>query len=61
MKNKQWVRVTAEVHLEYKEEYHGIGPVLYAKRIEKKPISRKKTWYILTEIKDYKGYAEVYI
>ena len=28
-------RQTAEVKLEYKEEYHGIGPVLYAKRIEK--------------------------
>ena len=39
LKNKQWVRVTAEVRSEYKEEYHGIGPVLYAKKIEgaKKP------------------------
>ncbi len=34
LKNKQWVRVTAEVHSEYKEEYHGVGPVLYAKKIE---------------------------
>ncbi|MFR0986172.1 MAG: hypothetical protein ACLSFZ_06290 [Frisingicoccus sp.] len=33
LKNKQWVRVTAEV-LEHRDEYHG-GPVLYAKRIEK--------------------------
>jgi uncharacterized repeat protein (TIGR03943 family) len=35
LKNKQWVRVTAEVRLEHRDEYHGIGPVLYAKRIEK--------------------------
>jgi len=35
LKNKQWVKVTAEVRLEYKEEYHGVGPVLYAKKIEK--------------------------
>lgn len=35
LKNKQWVRVTAEVHLEHRDEYHGIGPVLYARRIEK--------------------------
>lgn len=33
--NKQWVKVTAEMHYEEREEYHGIGPVLYAKNITK--------------------------
>jgi uncharacterized membrane protein YcgQ (UPF0703/DUF1980 family) len=34
LKNKMWVTLTAEVKVEYNEEYQDKGPVLYAKRIE---------------------------
>ena len=34
LKNKMWATVTAEIKLEYNEEYGEKGPVLYAKRIE---------------------------
>lgn len=34
LKNRQWVKVIAEVKLEYQKEYKGDGPVLYAKSIE---------------------------
>ena len=39
LKNKQWVTVTASIRVEPREEYGGIGPVLYAERIQsaKKP------------------------
>lgn len=31
--HKQWVRVTAEVRVEFRKEYKGKGPVLYAKKL----------------------------
>ena len=34
---KQWLEVTAEVHYEYRQEYHGEGPVLYAKHLKSAP------------------------
>ena len=34
LKNKMWITLTAEVKVEYNEEYKDKGPVLYAKRIE---------------------------
>jgi len=33
LQNRQWVRVTAEVKMEYWEDYKGIGPVLYADNV----------------------------
>lgn len=35
LKAKEWVKVTASVHQEYREEYKGEGPVLHAIRVEK--------------------------
>ncbi|PXV85666.1 putative repeat protein (TIGR03943 family) [Lachnotalea glycerini] len=39
LKHRQWIKITAEVRIEYREEYKGKGPVLYAKKIAagKKP------------------------
>lgn len=34
LKQKEWVKVTAEVHKEYWEDYKGEGPVLYAVKVE---------------------------
>ena len=34
LKNKMWIRLTAEIKVEYNESYQEEGPVLYAKRIE---------------------------
>ena len=34
LKQKSWVRVTAEVHKEYWEDYKGEGPVLHAIKVE---------------------------
>lgn len=34
LKQKSWVKVTAEVHKEYWEDYKGEGPVLYAVKVE---------------------------
>ena len=34
---KQWLEVTAEVRYEYRQEYHGEGPVLYAKHLKSAP------------------------
>lgn len=34
LKHKQWVKVTAEIRVEYRKEYKGKGPVLYAKKLE---------------------------
>lgn len=34
LKQKAWVKVTAEVHKEYWEDYKGEGPVLYAVKVE---------------------------
>ncbi len=34
LKQKDWVKVTAEVHKEYWEDYKGEGPVLYAVKVE---------------------------
>lgn len=31
--HKQWVRLTAEIRVEYRKEYKGKGPVLYAKKL----------------------------
>ncbi len=31
---KEWVRVTAKIHLEEQAAYRGIGPVLYAEKVE---------------------------
>lgn len=31
--HKQWVRLTAQIRLEYRKEYKGKGPVLYAKKL----------------------------
>lgn len=30
LQNKQWIKITAEVHKEYFEDYKQVGPVLYA-------------------------------
>ena len=35
LKTKDWVRVQAEVRVEYQKEYRGEGPVLYAKKVER--------------------------
>ena len=35
LKQKEWVRVTATVTREYREEYQGEGPVLHAVSVEK--------------------------
>ena len=35
LKTKDWVRVQAEVRVEYQKEYRGGGPVLYAKKVER--------------------------
>ncbi|MDE6926979.1 MAG: GTPase, partial [Acetatifactor sp.] len=35
LKQKEWVRVTATVSKEYREEYKGEGPVLHAVSVEK--------------------------
>ena len=35
LKTKGWVRVQAEVRVEYQKEYRGEGPVLYAKKVER--------------------------
>ncbi len=39
LKNKQWITLTAQIRVENRHEYQGVGPVLYAKRITsaKKP------------------------
>ncbi len=34
LKNKMWVNLTAEIKIEYDEQYKETGPVLYASRIE---------------------------
>lgn len=34
LKTKQWVKVRAEIGVEYQKDYHGEGPVLYAKKVE---------------------------
>ncbi|MBU5469605.1 GTPase [Falcatimonas sp. MSJ-15] len=34
LKQKDWVMVTADIKVEYKEDYQGEGPVLYAKNVE---------------------------
>ncbi len=34
LKNEMWITLTAEVKIEYNEEYGEKGPVLYAKRVE---------------------------
>lgn len=31
--HKQWVKLTAQIHVEYRKEYKGKGPVLYAKKL----------------------------
>jgi len=31
--HKQWVRLTAQIRVEYRKEYKGKGPVLYAKKL----------------------------
>ena len=33
-RTKQWVKVRAEVGVEYQKDYHGEGPVLYARSVE---------------------------
>jgi putative membrane protein len=33
LKHRQWITLTAEIRLEYRQEYKSIGPVLYAKKI----------------------------
>lgn len=33
LQHKQWVRLTAQVRVEYRKEYKGKGPVLYAKKL----------------------------
>jgi uncharacterized repeat protein (TIGR03943 family) len=33
IKHRQWITVTAQVQVEYRKEYKGKGPVLYAKKI----------------------------
>lgn len=33
IKHRQWITMTAQVHVEYRKEYNGKGPVLYAKKI----------------------------
>lgn len=33
LKHKQWITITAEVRVEFRKEYKGKGPVLYAKKI----------------------------
>lgn len=33
LKHKQWITLTAQVRMEYRKEYKGKGPVLYAKKI----------------------------
>ena len=34
VKMRQWIRITAEIKIEYVRQYEGEGPVLYAKLIE---------------------------
>jgi uncharacterized membrane protein YcgQ (UPF0703/DUF1980 family) len=33
IKHRQWITITAQVQVEYRKEYKGKGPVLYAKKI----------------------------
>lgn len=35
LEQRDWVKVTAVVKEEYREDYHGKGPVLYAEKVEK--------------------------
>lgn len=35
LKNREWVEVEAQVRVEYRKEYKGKGPVLYATKVEK--------------------------
>ena len=34
-RTKDWVRVQAEIGVEYQKDYRGEGPVLYAKKVER--------------------------
>ena len=42
LKQKEWVRVTATVTKEYREEYNGEGPVLHAVSVEKTQAPREE-------------------
>lgn len=33
LKNRQWIKITAQIKVEYRKEYKGKGPVLYTKKI----------------------------
>lgn len=42
LKQKDWVKVTAEVRKEYWEDYQGEGPVLYATKVESTKAPKKE-------------------
>lgn len=42
LKQKDWVRVTATMAREYREEYNGEGPVLHAISVEKAPAPKEE-------------------
>lgn len=45
LKNRMWITLTAQVRVEYYKEYHGKGPVLYAKKIEMTEEPKEKLVY----------------
>lgn len=45
LKIRSWITVTAQIKSEYYREYHGNGPVLYAKTIEKAEEPKEKLVY----------------
>jgi len=45
LKNRMWITLTAQLRVEYYKEYHGKGPVLYAKKIEMAEEPQEKLVY----------------
>ena len=52
MKEKQWVKVTAEVSKEYFDDYQGEGPVLHAVSVEQTKAPREE----IISLADSAGY-----